>query len=207
MIVAERAGDHTPYERDTRRGLRAAYACLVATRTGDQAIDQAIAQFIDYGLRDSYLRSCAEGAPGGCQDMTDLFQRRLSRELPDGYTVGWVALLDPETHDMSHYPQAHTFDSYGYGDRGPGQPQHHMTEITTPDGDRFTIDFAGVQYGYLDFPLVVQRQAADGSWIRDPDRVELSASSPPQLSDLKIGGRLTQPASEKRPLLGRLLSF
>lgn len=181
----------------------------MAARTGDKVIDETIVQFIDYGLRESYLRSCAEGASGGCQDMTDLYQRRLARELPEGYSFDWVALLDPATYDLSHFPQAHTFAAYGYADRGEGQPQHHMTEITTPDGDVFTVDFAAVQYGYLDFPLV-QRRGADGSWMREPDGVEWDAPvevrQPPALSDLAIGSRLPAP-ERKRPLIGRILGI
>lgn len=179
----------------------------MAIRTGDPVLDEQIVEFIEWGLREAPLRSCIEGSSGLCDDMTDAFQRRLRRELPEGYAVEWVALLDPDTHDMGHYPEAHTFASYGYADRGPGQPQHHMTEITTPDGDTFTVDFAAVQYGYLDFPLV-QRRAADGSWAREPDGLEWAAPAearqPPALSDLTVGARLPQ-AERKRPLHVRML--
>lgn len=177
----------------------------MARRTGDKVLDEKIERFIEWGLRESCLRHCIEGGSGMCDDMTAAFQRQLRDRLPDGYRFEWVALLDDRLWNMGNFPEAHTFEVYGYDDRGFGQPQHHMTEITTPDGDTFTVDFAAVQYGYLDFPLV-QRRAPDGSWQREPDGVEWTAPQPPQLSDLTVGSRLPrrEPA-RKRPLLARVL--
>ena len=147
----------------------------MATRTGDPALDELIEGMVLRAARDPFIARFQEGIPGGCHDANDQFLwghiRPSGLLKSSGYRFRAISLVSDGSERLWG-ENGYSWDSYGgYEDRQPGDPNHTFFEVTTPDGDVFTIDFTATQYGYSDWPFV-QRRRPDGSWQREPDGVE-----------------------------------